>query len=225
MKGDKHLQLISFKPENYVIESANLIGQFIQLLIKEKTQISIALSGGNSPLPIYKKLSLLELDWDRIKFFLVDERCVSISDPQSNYGNIEKRFFSMIPSKSYPMVTYPMNFKEQALEYQNKIKLHVPLSKGIPQFDLIILGMGLDGHTASLFPNTKALKNRNDLVVLNEVPQLQTERITMTYPLLENAKNIILIAPGNEKKKVLTNLNKNKHPITRLIPKIEKILN
>jgi len=96
---------------------------------------------------------------------------------------------------------------------------------GYPQFDLIILGMGLDGHTASLFPKTQALSNEKDLVVLNHVPQLDAKRITMTYPLILNSKKSILLIKGEEKKIALYNAIENDLPIAKVINKIDYILN
>lgn len=219
------LPILSFKPETYTQETAEFLKAIIKELLQEKSKISIALSGGSSPLPIYKILSQFDLEWSRIHFFMVDERCVVNTDSQSNYGNIRECFLDAISAKSFPMVTKLGNFKDQAIQYEQLLKDELSLYRGIPQLDLVLLGMGLDGHTASLFPNTEALNNTQDLVVLNQVPQLQTERITMTYPLLQNANKIILLARGKEKKSVLDKLDANKHPITKLLPQIFKIIN
>ena len=112
-----------------------------------------------------------------------------------------------------------------AIEYENQIRQHVKKVNGIPQFDLVILGMGLDGHTASLFPETKALKNYKNLIVVNSIPQLKTKRITMTYPLILNSNKIILIARGEHKKKLLDTISENDYPISQIIPQIHLILN
>ena len=215
----------SFKTENYALDAAELLRTTINELLQRKFNVSIALSGGSSPLPIYKALSRFDLAWDRISFFMVDERCVDISDPQSNYGNIKKCLLDSVSAKSFPMVTKPGNFRVQAKQYHKLLMSELRLHRGIPQIDLVLLGMGTDGHTASLFPNTKALSNTEDYVVLNNVPQLKTNRITMTYPLLQNANKIILLAKGKEKKAVLNNLDVNKHPIAKLLPQIFKIIN
>lgn len=217
--------ILSFEPNEYVLGTAKILIEIIKGLLQKKDKITIALSGGNSPLPIYKRLSQFQLNWKNIEFFFVDERCVSSNNIQNNYRNINNYFLKSIPSRSFPIVTKKGNFKEQAIRYEKLLKSRLPIVNGIPQFDLILLGMGLDGHTASLFPNTKALNNTQDLVVLNQVPQLKTERITMTYPLIMNAHMIILLAGGKEKKAVLDKLNANKHPITKLIPNIFKIIN
>ena len=194
------------------------------LNLSKKKAINIAISGGQSPLPVYDKLKEFDLIWNKMNFFLVDERCVPNTDKQSNFGNLNNNFFKNITSKSFPIIKEGLTLREMATEYERKIKHYLKKENGIPQFDLIILGMGLDGHTASLFPKTKALKNNKNLVVVNNVPQLKTKRITMTYPLLLNSNKIILIAKGEKKKELLYNIGE-KHPISKIIPQIYKVIN
>ena len=221
----KPQNITTFNPEEFVVESSKILNKLILDLLKKRDRINIALSGGSSPLPIYNTLGKYNLDWNRIEFFLVDERCVSIDSKHCNYKNIKDFFFSKIPSQTYPITNEKISFHEAAVQYQDLIKSKLKTVNGLPQFDLIILGMGLDGHTASLFPNTRAIDNLQDLVVLNYVPQLETYRITMTYPLILNAKKTVLIANGEAKKKVLDNIFENKHPISKIIPQIYHILN
>jgi 6-phosphogluconolactonase len=215
----------TFKPDEFVVESSKILKTIINDLLLEDNTINIALSGGSSPLPIYEALSTQNLDWNRINFYLVDERCVSTKSEQSNFYNISKSLFNSIPSNYFSMVENDLTYKQAAINYEKLIKKNVRIVNKLPQFDLILLGMGIDGHTASLFPNTEALNNNQDLVVLNPVPQLRTERITMTFPLILNAKKIVLIANGEEKKMVLNNLFNNNYPISKIIPLIYTILN
>lgn len=216
----KPRNITTFKSEEFTDLSAQFLKELIQELLDEKEIIHIALSGGSSPLPVYSKLSTFDIDWSRISFFIVDERCVSVHSDDNNYRNIKSCFLDKIPSASFPVMQEGLNFSEAANQYQELIKKELTIVDGFPQFDLILLGMGLDGHTASLFPETEALKNTQDLMVLNHVPQLETYRITMTYPLILNAKRIVLIAKGEAKKKVLDNIIENKHPISKIIPQI-----
>jgi 6-phosphogluconolactonase len=215
----------TYNSEDFVAKSALELKKIIDELLLDSAIITIALSGGSTPLPIYEKLSSLKIKWNRILFFLVDERCVSVSNSDSNYGNINNFFFKKINSHSFQVIEDGVSFKECALNYEQKILDNVHMVGGLPSFDLLILGMGLDGHTASLFPNTKALDEKEALIVLNDVPQLSTQRITMTYPLLLNSKKIVMIAKGNEKKKVLENSLKMKFPVAILIPNLDLILN
>lgn len=118
-----------------------------------------------------------------------------------------------------------MSLKQCADNYERKILERVKKVKNLPSFDLVLLGMGLDGHIASLFPNTKALNEKEALIVLNDVPQLNTQRITMTYALLMNSKKIVMLIKGPEKKKVLIDSLTKKLPVSVLIPKLDLILN
>ena len=183
-------------------------------------KLNIALSGGNTPLPILEILQNEDLTWSRYNFFLVDERCVPNENPLSNFGNIRKVFFNQISSQSFPIIQDGISQKESVVVYVNEIIKQVPLDENsIPVFDLILLGMGDDGHTASLFPNTKALLEENKFVVFNEIPQLQTERITITYPVLLNSKEIIVIVKGQNKKIIIKELYDEKpseYPILKL---------
>jgi 6-phosphogluconolactonase len=215
-------EIFNFKTYNsadFVDKSALELKNIIQKLLQDSDTISIAISGGSSPLPIYK------IEWNRIFFFLVDERCVSISEPESNYGNINNIFFKKINAVSFSMIEAGISFKQCADNYERKILESVQKAKNLPSFDLVILGMGLDGHIASLFPNTKALNEKEALIVLNDIPQLNTQRITMTYPLLMNSKKIVMIIKGKEKKKVLIDSLTNKLPVSVLIPKLDILLN
>ena len=176
------------------------------------------------PCQFIKTLSAFNIKWERINFYLVDERCVPLSSKESNYNNISDCFFKLIPSGCFSMVQDQLTYKEAIKQYETLIRKNLSCVNGLPQFDLIVLGMGLDGHTASLFPNTKALSNNQDLVVLNKVPKLKTNRITMTYPLILNAKKIILLIKGKEKKEVFSNSIKNSTPISLIIPNIDYII-
>ena len=222
---NKSFPIITYKDDEYVNKSAQIINDLIQDLIQNKKSINIALSGGSTPLPIYEKLRTFNLKWKKIKFFMVDERCVSNTNPESNYGNIKKIFFDFIPSLNFPIINSELSYYESAAKYETLIRKHVNTVDKFPQFDLIILGMGLDGHTASLFPETKALTEKKKLVVLNNVPQLNTNRITMTYPLILNSKKIILLIKGEKKRNVLKDELMDDFPISKIIPQIHLTIN
>ena len=123
------------------------------------------------------------------------------------------------------MIEAGISFKQCTDNYERKILENVQKVKNLPSFDLVILGMGLDGHIASLFPNTKALNEKEALIVLNDISQLNTQRITMTHPLLMNSKKIVMIIKGKEKKKVLIDSLTNKLPVSVLIPKLDILFN
>ncbi|WP_369999087.1 6-phosphogluconolactonase [Winogradskyella sp.] len=221
----KQTQIHNFNSSEFTDKSTAVFESFINDLLQDKTTINIALSGGSTPLPIYKNLAHLKLPWDKINFFLVDERCVPLTDSQSNYKNIAEVLFNHIPSKAFSMVQKGKPYKESVDNYHQLLIKHLDKVNNIPQFDLMILGMGLDGHTASLFPDTKALKNMSDFVVVNRVPQLKSDRITLTYPILINSKKLILLIKGEEKRKVLERAKREELPISKVTPFLDDILN
>ena len=196
------------------------IKEIILTLLEKNETINIALSGGSTPIPILKKLKDQSIDWDRVSFFLVDERCVPLQSPESNFGVIKQTFFDFISSKAFPMFKDLKTPAKEALEYEQKIKEMVPLNEsGVPIFDLILLGMGGDGHIASLFPETQALEQEQRMVVDNHVPKLKSTRITVTYPIIMEATHRIMLIKGEEKISVLNELIDNEstaYPVDKL---------
>jgi len=174
-------------------------------------KINIALSGGTTPLPVLEKLKQQQINWERYNFFMVDERCVSIENESSNFGNINKIFFKDISSKSFSMILKDTSFTESVGSYKVTIKEQITKRVGsFAQFDLILLGMGDDGHTASLFPDTEGLSEENEIVIINKVPQLNAERITLTYPVILNASEIIVMVKGKSKEKIIDDIYSGK---------------
>lgn len=197
-----------FKTENdYTTDACTYLYEKLQRLQTSHTgPVAIALSGGSTPLPVLELLKTKSLDWERFNFFIVDERFVPLSDPQSNFNNIESAFFSAIPSKKYSMYLEGKSAEESVMQYEKLLHEKLALKNGLPFFDLILLGLGEDGHTASLFPATAALNETAALVVVNVVPQLNTTRLTLTYPVLLNAGSIIVMAKGATKHKIIEEL-------------------
>ena len=201
--------------------SAEFLYNTLKTLSENKKNISIALSGGSTPLPILSILKEYKLNWEYFNFFMVDERNVSISSSSSNYGNIKKVFFRDVNSSSHSMINDNYSIEECAINYEKLLCSKIPLGKNnLPVFDLILLGIGDDGHTASLFPDTKGLNESKKLVIKNSVPQLNTERITLTYPVILNASKIIILAKGAAKDKILKEIKMGKgdhYPIASII--------
>jgi 6-phosphogluconolactonase len=202
--------------DNFSNWGASMIAQEIQAALKTKNRLAIAVSGGSTPIPVFRALAKHELAWQNIEFFMVDERCVPLSHPNSNYGTMDTVFFEPTNIRAYPMYKEELGAKGSAEAYAKLIEEN--LAEG-NCFDLIFLGMGTDGHTASLFPETHALDETSASVMANSVPQLNTTRITLTYPVLMAAKKIILIATGKEKQMLIHKIiaGSTSYPISKII--------
>ena len=174
--------------------------------------VAIALSGGSTPKGLHKLLVSDpavrdRLPWHHLHFFWGDERHVPPDHPQSNYRMAYETLFSpaSIPGENIHRVCGEE--PEAALtaeKYEQDLRAFFGLEAGqLPQFDCILLGLGSDGHTASLFPGTEALHETNRLVVANWVEKFKTYRITLTVPVLNHANSVIFLVSGAEKAEAL----------------------
>lgn len=189
-------EAIDFAVEHF-IHAANVA-------IKDHGFFSVALSGGSTPKAIFKKLCDKEnadkIDFTKVLLFWGDERTVPLDDSESNYKMaMDAGFKSLVPENHiFPMIgTGDLELNAKA--YDALIKSKIPTS----QFDYVMLGMGDDGHTASLFPHTTALHIADKLVVANDVPQKNTSRLTLTYDCINNAKQIVIYVLGKSKATML----------------------
>ena len=181
----------------------------------KKESIHIALSGGSTPKAIFQYISesdkTYSINWSRLHFWWADERCVQIESPESNYGEAKRILFDHININTQNL--HPMNGtmppKEAALSYQQSLKEHLPIENNLPYFDWIWLGMGDDGHTASLFPHGVPL-NTSDWTAVAEHPTSKQNRITLTLCVLNNAKTIDFLVTGESKAKMLKKVLEDK---------------
>ena len=157
---------------------------------------NVALSGGSTPAVFYRALAKSDWPWSATQLFIGDERCVGPDHKDSNFKMI---FESLYPKKPvlHRWKTEMRDYASAALDYEHLIKRE---TGDPPKFDLILLGIGNDGHTASLFPGTAALNEESRSVVVNEVPQLQTKRLTFTYTAFKRARAVWFLSRGESKK-------------------------
>lgn len=164
---------------------------------------SIALAGGSTPRMLYSMLATEfkeEVPWDKLLVFWGDERYVPHTDEKSNYLMARKAMLDHVPvpaSQIFPMKTDPTNPKDAANDYCFTLKEQLKATEG--RFDLVLLGMGDDGHTASLFPGSPALEENTLLVVAAPAPVEPRQRITLTYPVLNNSRNVFFLVAGDDK--------------------------
>jgi 6-phosphogluconolactonase len=194
--------------------SNEVAGRFVRLA-KEAVQagerFTVALSGGATPRTLYRLLAGApwrgQVPWDKVHFFWGDERCVPPDHPASNYRLAHESLLSKVPLPAENVHRLPGEEADPqvgAARYADELRRFFDLTAGTwPRFDLVLLGMGGDGHTASLFPGTAAIGNRTDLVVAHYVEKLQTHRLTLTPPVLNNAANIFFLVSGPDKAKTL----------------------
>ena len=180
----------------------------LRAAIAERGSFSIALAGGDTPRRMYERLGgQREIDWDRVDFFWGDERSVPPDHPDSNFGMARAallRPLGIEPRRIHRMEGERSDLDAAARDYEEDLaKTCGAPAGGPPVLDLVLLGMGPDGHTASLFPNTSALSETRRWVIANDVPQLSARRITITFPVIERARATLVLVTGVSKAEVL----------------------
>lgn len=188
-----------------------------QNAIQDHGEFYVALSGGSTPKALFEHLCVSpyreQIDWGHIWLFWGDERSVPPDHPDSNYRMaLEAGFKSMpIPPNHIHRMQAESDIEKNALNYEQTIRTTL---KGAP-FDLVMLGMGEDGHTASLFPHTEALKAKGRLVVANHIPQKNTWRMTLTFECINQARNIAIYVLGASKKHILAEIFNSENQVER----------
>jgi 6-phosphogluconolactonase len=179
-----------------------------QSAVQQHGSFSVALSGGSTPKLLYSLLATdaalrAKVPWDKMQLFFGDERHVGPDDPQSNFKMALETLITKAPLKPEQVHRmkgeYP-DAEQAAKEYEQDLRAHFHLNDAeLPRLDLVLAGMGDEGHTLSLFPGTKALHPQGRAVVRNWVGKLYTERITLTAPVANNAEMILFMVAGKEK--------------------------
>ena len=168
---------------------------------------SIALAGGHTPHDLYEALAtepyLSRIAWDTWSVWWGDERCVSPTDEMSNYALAAEALLSRvpIPAERVHRIRGEVGSQAAALAYENELRDH--FSSEVPQFDLILLGLGEDGHTASLFPGTQALQEARHSVVPSVAPWPPYDRVTLSLPVINAARRVLFMVVGREKAHIL----------------------
>ncbi|GAB4379227.1 MAG: 6-phosphogluconolactonase [Elainellaceae cyanobacterium] len=186
--------------------SLTLILERLQTAIAERDQFTIALSGGSTPKPLYEALATHNLPWDRIHVLWGDERYVPPDHADSNEGMARSVWLNHVPippGNIHPMPTDEADPAAAAHKYEQELQQLFQVSPGeFPSLDVILLGMGDDGHTASLFPHTDALQVRDRLITVGN--KNGQPRITFTAPFINQARSVIFIVAGANKQTALS---------------------
>jgi 6-phosphogluconolactonase len=191
------------RSKNFAHDAAIFIFGQARAALAERAQFRIALSGGKTPRPVYAEFARIgrDLAWEQIHFTFGDERCVPPDDEQSNFRMANESLFlpAGVPDKSIARMRGEIEPELAAQEYQDHLDLlAAQAGELIYRHDLILLGLGDDGHTASLFPGTAALKETVRRVVANFVPRLKAWRLTFTLPLINQARQICFLVNANK---------------------------
>ncbi|MGA2457539.1 MAG: 6-phosphogluconolactonase [Terriglobales bacterium] len=177
--------------------------------IGAKGRFTVALSGGSTPKGLYSLLAANYADfaWNRVFLFFGDERHVPPTDPDSNYRMVHESLLTRIAIPAENVFRAPAENPDAAAaasDYEAQLRRFFEIRSGeFPRFDLILLGLGPDGHTASLFPDSAALDEQSRLVVANWVAKLNAYRITFTFPVLNRAAEVVFMAIGADKADML----------------------
>lgn len=201
---NKQVKLLEDK-EQLIKQALDICLVKIQEAIAERGQCTIALAGGNTPRPLYESIATQNLPWDKIHVFWGDERYVAPDHPDSNQRMARQAWLDLVPipaTNVHPMETGAGNPETDASKHDAHLREFFQVSTGeFPNFDLILLGMGGDGHTASLFPHTDALKVSDRLIAVgNKDGQ---PRLTFTVPLINQARCVIFLVAGADKQVAL----------------------
>ncbi|HEY4257428.1 MAG TPA: 6-phosphogluconolactonase [Candidatus Udaeobacter sp.] len=191
------------RTKNFAADAADFILEQAHKAIGERNEFRIALSGGNTPLPVYARLAGIahDLPWELIHITFGDERCVPPDDKDSNFRMARETLLApaAVPEKSVLRMRGEIDPQIAAQEYQDHLDLMATQRReSIYQHDLILLGLGDDGHTASLFPETAALNEQIRRVVANFVPKLNAWRLTFTFPLINHARHILFLVGASK---------------------------
>ena len=185
-------------------------GAFLELAqetVAAQGRFTLVLSGGSTPRTLYRVLAdecRAGMPWAATHVFFGDERCVPHDDPDSNYRLAREALLERVPippDQAHPMPTSPADQPSAAAEYEATLRASFPGEW--PRFDLVFLGLGEDGHTASLFPGSPALRERRRWVVASVAPTEPRQRLTLTYPVLNHAARVWFLVSGASKHEAL----------------------
>ena len=230
-----NIEIVS-DPESLAQRSIRVFVADAQKAIKAKDTFYVAISGGNTPKRFFELLGespqASSLPWDKIQLFWVDERYVRPDSQWSNYKLAVDTFLTRVAipkANVHRIPTEDEDFNAAAHRYEETIRELFGLGAGkVPEFDLILLGMGSDGHTGSLFPNSYAAFDTEDLACVVYVLDEKLNRITLTHPVLRAASHLLVLVCGQEKAEILKTVltsepDEVRYPIHALWPVLDRV--
>ena len=196
-------------PVSVARQAAEILEKLCAKAVSESGMFNLAISGGKTPVPLFRLLAEQDwrnrLSWEKINLYWVDERCVPPESPDSNYGLARKELLSFIPAPRFYRIKGELKPSEAADSYEELLSQNFHLKNDeLPRFDCMVLGMGTDGHVASLFPDLADYIDTQYKVIDLYVPKLRESRITLTLPVINNSKACIFLVSGREKHPVVS---------------------
>ncbi len=191
------------RTENFVSDAAEFVLRQARAAFAERGEFRLALSGGNTPRPVYSEFARIahDLPWEQALFTFGDERCVPPEHAESNFRMARESLFAplSLPEKTILRMRGEIDPQLAAQEYEDQLNL-LATQRGefVYRHDLLLLGLGDDGHTASLFPGTAALAEQTRKVVANFVPKFNAWRLTMTLPMINQARRVCFLVNSNK---------------------------
>ena len=189
--------------------AAELFSKTVAAAVHARGQARVAISGGSTPKSVFALLAREYVDkiaWEQVQLFWVDERCVPPTDADSNFGMTKAAMLDKVPlpAANVHRMEGELDPEEAAARYEAEIRNTLRLEGAeTPTFDLVLLGLGPDGHTASLFPHTEGLHELARICLANHVPQKDTWRLTLTWPVITQGREVVFLIEGREKAAVL----------------------
>ncbi|CAH8599435.1 unnamed protein product [Schistosoma turkestanicum] len=192
----------------------------IKTLLIESTKnnqtVTIGLSGGSMPHLLAPYLcSLSDINWELVHFFYCDERLVPLDSEDSNHYSYQELFYSKIniPSSNIHTVNTTLSLEDAAVDYQKQLLEFFGTANGYPRFNLLLLGMGPDGHTCSLFPNHKVLYYEDFVIApISDSPKPPPQRVTLTVPVINKAEKVVFMVTGSDKANALKSIHQPHKP-------------
>jgi 6-phosphogluconolactonase len=209
----------------WAVEAASLVRGLRQQAVTERGRFLIALSGGRTPKELYHQLTSASLgsrdEWSSTHFFFSDERCVPPDHPDSNYRLAEQALFRPLDiahDRISRMKGEHSNPETAATEYEGVLRTTTPGKAKWPRLDLVLLGIGNDGHTASLFPGTDAVHEQRRWVTVGQAPASPSTRLTLTLGVINQATVVLFLASGEGKAAIIKTILEPRQEADRQLP-------
>lgn len=196
---------------------------YLKEILSEKETVTVALSGGSTPKSLFDYWSAhhkTDIDWRRVKFFWGDERCVPPTDVESNYKMTRDHLFDHVgvPKNNIFRIRGENNPANEAKRYATLLEMEVEMVDGIPSFDLLMLGMGDDGHTASIFPHQIALWDSPEVCVVATHPETGQRRVSITGDVINAAQRVAFLVTGKSKAEKVREIIENREISSKKYP-------